>query len=46
MGTVGQADGAVELRVEIGDPSHMTPLFGQHDEHLKIVEAIKASIEF
>jgi len=31
--------GPVEMRVEIGDPSHMTPLFGQHDEHLKIVEA-------
>lgn len=39
MGTPAAEAGPVELRVEIGDPSHMTPLFGQHDEHLKIVEA-------
>ena len=39
MGADASPPGPVEMRVEIGDPSHMTPLFGQHDEHLKIVEA-------
>jgi phosphate starvation-inducible PhoH-like protein len=36
----GSDGGATDcLRVELGDPALMTSLFGQHDEHLKIVEA-------
>ena len=32
------AGAAPALRVDFGDPSLMTGLFGQHDEHLKIIE--------